>query len=211
MLLEAALGPKIFQANSSRLIDLGYLVAPSIRFVATPKPPGRRLHAEYAEIYRRFVVENEERNRLIAEEANRLIDRGKSALCLVKEIRHGEALAALIPRACFIHGSMDARKRAKALNDLAAKKCLCLIATALADEGLDVPTLDAVILAGGGRSETKALQRIGRALRPAEGKAEAEIIDFYDQVPYLEEHAKKRLEIYRSEPRFKVDARAVAI
>jgi len=205
MLLEAALGPKLYRANSSRLIDLKYLTTPKIRFVPVPGPSRRRMHADYQEVYRRFVVENEARHKLIADEAEALKKAGKSALILVKEIKHGEALLSGIKDAKFIQGADDAKKRAKALSDLESKKLKILIATTLADEGLDVPTLDAVILAGGGRSETKALQRIGRALRPAKGKNFAEIIDFFDRAPYLVDHARKRLEIYKSEPRFEVD------
>ncbi|MCX7016770.1 MAG: DEAD/DEAH box helicase [Candidatus Sumerlaeota bacterium] len=207
MLLEAALGPKIYRANCSRLIDLGYLVPPRIRFVPVPGLSGRPEHADYHEVYRRHVVDNEERHRIIAREAQALNAQGKSALILVNEVQHGEQLLRFIPEARFVQGADDARVRQKALADLEAKRLMTLIATTLADEGLDVPTLDAVILAGGGRSETKALQRIGRALRLAKGKKAAAIIDFFDQAPYLRDHARKRQQIYCAEPRFEVDAR----
>jgi superfamily II DNA or RNA helicase len=205
MMLEAALGPKIFQANSSRLIDLGYLVAPTIRVVPVPGPRGRRGHRDYHGVYRKRIVDNKARHEQIAQEAARLNKAGKSALILVKEVRHGEQLLEVVKGARFIQGADSAKVRREALADLESKKLMALIATTLADEGLDVPTLDAVILAGGGRSETKALQRVGRALRPAEGKQSAEIVDFFDQAPYLIDHSRKRLEIFRTEPRFKVD------
>jgi len=205
MLLEAALGPKLYRANSSRLIDMGYLVAPQIRFVAVPGGVSRRDHSDYREIYNRCIVESPVRNELIARQAATLASEGKTVLVLVREVKHGEAILAYLPKAKFVQGADPAKKRAKILQELENRKLPILIATTLADEGLDVPTLDAVILAGGGRSETKALQRIGRALRPAPGKKRAEIIDFFDQAPYLIEHSRKRCEIYKSEPRFEVD------
>ena len=207
LLLEAALGPKIYRANCSRLINLGYLVPPHIRFVPVPGVSGRPEHASYHEVYRRHVVDNEERHTIVAREVRALNKEGKSALVLVKEVQHGEQLLRLIPEARFVQGADDSHLRQAALADLEAKRLMTLIATTLADEGLDVPTLDAVVLAGGGRSETKALQRIGRALRPAQGKKTATIIDFFDQAPYLRDHARKRQQIYCAEPRFEVDAR----
>lgn len=210
MLLEAALGPKIFRANSSRLIDMGYLVPSAVRFVAVPGGVSRRDHSDYRDIYQRCIIESDARNKRIAQEARALAKAGKSVLMLVREVAHGEALHKLLPKAKFIQGSDAAKKRAKVLRDLEQKKALMVIATTLADEGLDVPTLDAVILAGGGRSETKALQRIGRALRPSPGKEKAEIIDFFDQAPYLIDHSRKRFEIYSSEPRFEVNDGGIA-
>ena len=75
----------------------------------------------------------------------------------------------------------------------------------LADEGLDIPSLRAVVLASGGKSETRALQRVGRALRTAPGKTEAIVVDFFDNAPYLKEHSMARLELFRNEPTFRVE------
>jgi superfamily II DNA or RNA helicase len=79
----------------------------------------------------------------------------------------------------------------------------------VADEGVDIPALGSAIMAGGGKSLIKSLQRVGRTLRPypsAENneKKEAIIVDFYDRIRYLTGHSKKRMQIYESEPRFKV-------
>jgi len=79
-----------------------------------------------------------------------------------------------------------------------------VIATTLADEGLDIPGLDVLILAGGGKSETRALQRIGRALRKTEEKTGAIVVDFLDEARFLEDHSQRRLEIYRTEALFDI-------
>lgn len=72
----------------------------------------------------------------------------------------------------------------------------------LADEGLDLPALDAVILAGGGKSYVKAFQRVGRALRLYPGKTKAYVIDFYDDSKYLRKHSNRRIKLYKEEPAF---------
>ena len=74
----------------------------------------------------------------------------------------------------------------------------------LADEGLNIPALDAIILAGGGKSPTRMKQRIGRVLRLSPGKKEAFVIDFKDNVRYLLGHYKKRREMCEEEKQFKI-------
>jgi superfamily II DNA or RNA helicase len=74
----------------------------------------------------------------------------------------------------------------------------------LADEGLDIPTLNCVILAGGGKSPTKCKQRVGRAIRKAEGKVGSMIFDFIDVGPYTRKHAKSRKRLLESEPEFNI-------
>ena len=205
LLLEAALGDKLYQVNSSALIERGYLVPPHIRFVAVPVPEEGAGGMSYADIYLRFVVEHERRNAIVAEEAHAAVRDGKSVLVLVQQIRHGEQLAALLPEAILLTGQVDSEKRKSVLDGLRERRVGIVIATTLADEGLDIPSLDVLILAGGGKSETRALQRVGRALRQTETKREATVVDFADPVKYLCEHSRRRLAIYRTEPRFEIE------
>jgi len=78
------------------------------------------------------------------------------------------------------------------------------------DEGINVKSLDTLILAGSGKSSTRALQRIGRILRPYEDengnnlKQNAIVIDFYDDCKYLKNHSNKRKKIYRTENEFEI-------
>jgi len=204
LLLEAALGAKIYRANASLLIDKGYLVSPEIVFLAAPNLKCTAKGLEYQQILQEYIIKNQKRNELIAEEARKLNQQRLSVLILVSQVRHGECLKALLPEAEFVQGKDSSTTRNAALKSLRKKSLLTLIATTLADEGLDIPTLNAVILASGGKSETKALQRLGRALRTAPDKDKAIIIDFFDHAPYLKVHSMRRLDIFRTEPRFKI-------
>ncbi|MFH0794958.1 MAG: DEAD/DEAH box helicase [bacterium] len=210
LLLEAALGEKIFQANASHLIEQGYLVPADITFVAVPAYHSAERHQNYQDIYAYYIVESDQRNRLIAERAKQLLSKKKSVLILVSQVAHGKCLKELLPKAEFLEGSDSGEKRHNAWRALEAKKIPLVIATTLADEGLDIPSLDALILAGGGRSETKALQRVGRALRPSPGKTKATIIDFFDQAPYLKVHSLRRYEIYKTEKDFRIQTEGVS-
>ena len=79
-----------------------------------------------------------------------------------------------------------------------------LIASKIFDQGIDIPELDALILAGSGKSSARALQRIGRVIRSYPGKRWANVIEFWDNAKYLESHSTARLKIYKSEPGFQI-------
>ena len=102
----------------------------------------------------------------------------------------------------FLSGRDYTDVRVGTINDMREGKIDLLIASTIADEGLDIKRLTAVILAGGGKSSTRALQRIGRVLRPYEGKTQAYVVDFNDQSKYLKEHSEKRKKIYQTENKF---------
>jgi len=207
LLLEAALGDKICVVRCTDLIREGYLVAPCIEMVRAPAPRVNRRDWTYHDLYKLAIAENQSRNRVIAAQAKAWAAEGKSVLILVAHVEHGKNLQELLPEANFAYGSLDTETRRQYLHELERKLRPVLIATTLADEGLDVPSLDAVILGGGGKSDTKAYQRIGRALRPSPGKEQALVLDFFDPVPYLQDHSLARLALYRQEPAFAIETK----
>src|SRR5690606_21334147 len=89
--------------------------------------------------------------------------------------------------------------REKIKNDLEEGKIKCIVASRIFDIGLNLPILSGLIIASAGKSSVRALQRIGRVIRPYPGKRFAAVIDFADQAPYLLDHAKRRKEIYETE------------
>jgi len=78
-----------------------------------------------------------------------------------------------------------------------------LVATPWFREGMDVPEIDAGLLAGGSLSEIAVLQGFGRMLRPRPDKAEVLVYDALDgrdpgvRKDYLAQHALARLRVYR--------------
>ena len=68
-----------------------------------------------------------------------------------------------------------------------------------------IPSLDVLILAGGGKSSTRAFQRVGRVIRlftdPVTGKKKerALVFDFQDYTPMLRRHARVREKLYKTE------------
>jgi superfamily II DNA or RNA helicase len=100
--------------------------------------------------------------------------------------------------------AMDERERIK--SQFKAGKIDLVLASSVFDQGIDLPALDALVLAGGGKSTAKALQRIGRVIRAAPGKTDALVLETWDQSHFVKKHSSARYEAYRLESRFKISA-----
>lgn len=199
--IEGLFGENLINISSSYLIDNDYLVKPNIIMVDFKKDQERKL--QYGEEYKTKIVENELRNRVCASFATTYKKENKTVLVLVKHIKHGKILEKIIPDSFFIDGTKSSKIRNKALEDIRSGELRILIATTLADEGVDIPNLDVLILAGGGKSKTRALQRIGRVVRKSPGKAEAFVVDFLDSGHHSRKHSMARKKIYKTEEKFK--------
>lgn len=203
--LEGVFGQVAITVDASRLIREGFLVRPYIRMVDTPIYRAVK-GTKYSTVYTDAVVDNDHRNTRGVQEATRLIGRGTATLILVRHISHGvavsERLADLgVP---FLSGKDDSTHRNQVLRDLRAGSLPGLVATTIADEGLDVKPLGGLVLLGGGKSSTRALQRVGRVLRPHPGKKHATVIDFTDNAKFLIDHSRARQRIYETEDEFVV-------
>lgn len=207
LLIEAVFGKIIVNISASELIAQGFLVKPVIKFISVPKPK-YMLEKTYREIYSTYIVRNEVRNELILKAAKSLTDQGFITLILYKEIIHGKYLyEQLIERGIKCHllnGSNSSDVRQDVIQEVISGKCNLILASSIFDLGVDISNLSGLILAGSGKSSVRAIQRIGRVIRPSKGKDMAAIIEFDDKVKYLREHALIRRRIYESEEGFEV-------
>jgi len=206
IMIQAMFGKKIVDISATYLINNKYLIEPYIIF--DPIKNDTKLNS-YQAIYKTCISSNESFNIHVADIANHMIASGLSVLVLVQHYPQGEMLKKLIPNTEFLTGKMKGEKREQVLNELKERTKLCLIATSLADEGLDVPTLDAVLLAGGGASSTRVHQRIGRTLRIDRRSAnprDRSIVVYFEHhgAKYLDKHAKKARRIIKTEPAFHI-------
>ena len=142
------------------------------------------------------IVNNRARNDAAVAAALRHKD--GHVLMLVNQVEHGKTLAERIPGALMAFSKMGAKKRAAALDAFRSGACRCLVATSLADEGLDLPMADVLVLVSGGKSQARTEQRTGRVLRQFSGKTVGIIYDWQDAYhPLAAKHAAKRQELYR--------------
>jgi len=203
ILIEGCFGRCIADISASFLIKEGYLVKPEIFFIPIKNMRGFKKN-NYQEIYKHAIVENTLRNTHISKIAQTMRDNGRIILILCKHIAHGNMLHHLIPDSVFLHGSITSKRRKEHLDKMRNREASITIASTIFDEGIDVRPLDTLILAGSGKSATRALQRVGRTLRPYPGKKDALIVDFEDHCKYMLGHSKKRRKIYQTEPEFDI-------
>ena len=215
ILIEAACGPIVYTITASDLIDMlnpltgsPYLVPPVITAYEIAEPdrltPAHTDTGVPHEFHKAWIVDHVARNKFIAQLAQQDMIDGRIVLILVKRLEHGKILTDMIPGSRFVEGKNTSKTRKKAYDDVRDGTLRCLVATTLADQGLDLPAVSSLILAGGGRSSTKALQRIGRVIRSAPGKTDARVHDLIDAHRNFKQHYLARERIYKTERRFTI-------
>lgn len=203
LMIQACFGKKTAEISASKLIRKKWLIKPQIKIVHIKNQKSQ--FRQWQQIYKEQVTENAEYNQMVANIANAYIQEGRTVLVLFHQIKHGKLLASLIPGSEFLSGSSSKKNREEKIQELRDKKISCICASTILDEGVDVRVLDTLILAGGGKSKTRALQRIGRILRPFPGKTTATAIDFRIHQKYLDKHSIAREKIYKTEPEFEIE------
>jgi len=199
-----AIGPILYTIGRKQMIDAGLLVPCHIYLVTLPK---KRFPSKwnYAQRRAEYVIRNPVRNAAIAEWTKYHVEAGHSVMILVDYITHARVLHNALDQYGVPHAVMTAScqfakegdQRPQVWQDLQDKKVPCLITT-LANEGIDVPSLDCVVIAGGGESTVQAVQRL-RCMTAYPGKQCGYVLDFNDQARYFSTHALERLRTYQSE------------
>jgi len=175
------------------------------------KPEGHNYHS----VFRQDICCSEKRNNKLLKAAKMLaLDKGKSVLFLVDEISQAELvkhLAEVMGIKCRVaHGKNKTGLNEKIKSALNDKKIKLVVATAVFKTGMNLPSLDCLVLGSARKSEISYMQAIGRARRSFEGKDKAIIIDSFDIIKgnkkfhnYFSEYSEGRLELYKSKGWFK--------
>jgi superfamily II DNA or RNA helicase len=205
MLLEAAFGPFIHHTDISSLIENNLAVPGEILFIQPSSYPPCERDRQPEEIFERAILANEARHDLVAAQARALAKQSRRVVVLAHSFEHARTLQARLPNSVLLEGRGDEQERRRAAATLESPTGSALVIAPVEGEYLlDFPSVDGVVLAAPGASETKALERVCRSLAPTEGKKGTRIVDFFDPVPYLKEKSAKRLEILQSQPSLKV-------
>jgi superfamily II DNA or RNA helicase len=147
------------------------------------------------------LVQDEERNKLIAEVVNREVGEGNSILVLSRRIEHLELIAEFLDHECeILTGKIAKSERVRIISGLRDGSIRCVLATQLADEALDVPRLNRVALVHPGKHEGRIIQQIGRAIRQHPTKQDAVIYDFIDyRISILRNQWNQRKRAYKTD------------
>ena len=202
--MDWAFGPRLLERTTKEMIDRGYLMRATVESVATgfrfafdgPDDDPRRLAAT-----EQALAEDPDRNRMIVQRVVEDARAGETVLVLVGRRGHATDLADMLVREGVEAVALSSRsgkgKRKSAIRDLKDGRLPVLVATSLADEGLDVQRLSRLHLAAPQKARGATFQRLGRLLRVWPGKA-PRLVDYLDPcLPMFVRRAQARRRIYR--------------
>lgn len=199
-LARAIIGQEMATIDPKELLARGRILLPAVQIVPTEfrygGPPNwaSLQRARAGDAGRNQVI-----GQIVAEEARR----GRRVIVLAELVDHARYLADMLRQrygvpAVAVDGEVPPEARRRVF-DWISKGRGVLVATKLADEGLDLPSLDCLVLAAPGRSAPRLKQQVGRVMRAFKGKSSAVVYDLADlHVPVLSDQATDRAQVYRS-------------
>lgn len=199
-LLDLCVGPRLFEIGQADLVRLGHLMRPEVR----PLYSSFSFNYEGSQDHERCMralIADKERNRLIVD---RVVDDARAGclvLVLSGRVEHCRRLDRLIRdrgvRVKLLTGAVDRSDRREILDAFRRGLVPVVVASTVADEGLDVPRLDRIVLAYPGRAKGRTTQRLGRLMRPHSGKKPPVLYDVVDPlVPALLSQFAERRRLY---------------
>lgn len=191
--MHLALGPTVYRIEQRTLDESGRTMAPDIRLLSTGHEVVEGNHAADT---MRNALEDPQRQAVLVGCVRRLVDDGRRVLVLTSLVSHAQETAEAVGGVALV-GQVSARGRAAALDGVRAGDVRVVVATQLADEGLDLPEVDAVVLAAPSSHRPATRQRIGRGCRALPGKRTPVVVDLRDEGRWATRKASARDALYR--------------
>jgi superfamily II DNA or RNA helicase len=204
--LKACCGNVKCTVETSELIEKGYLIRPEITFyeIRNPDLIGKSWNKE---LQNSAIYENKFRNNKIVKLTRKYVLQGKKVAILSNRLNQISILSELLDEynlpTATLTGSTRTEDRKEFIEEYVQGRFDVLLGTVLS-EGVDIPEIDVVVVAEGGKDAKKTIQRM-RNLTFKEGKKKAIVIEFADLTNhYFAEHSLERLKTYREESEFEV-------
>ncbi|MCX8195660.1 MAG: DEAD/DEAH box helicase [Acidilobaceae archaeon] len=119
----------------------------------------------------RSIVQYSESKLKAAEEIiGKELERGNKVIVFTQLREQAEEVARRTG-ALLLHGEMSEKERESVLRLFKSQPSGALVVTTVGDEGLDIPDANVGVLLSGTGSRRQFIQRLGRLLRPKEGKS----------------------------------------
>jgi len=205
--IEAVTGPILYHMSYEEAVERGIILPLDVTVFQLPAED-LDTRGGYQQVYKTALVDNDRYHRTVAHIVEYLRRRGKTVAVIVGHVPHGQQLERAIPRSLFVSGKSSPGERRAGLRHIEEQDGVCLIST-LIDEAVDLPTLDAIVVADVKKSAIKAFQRL-RSMTVSEGKKRATAVFFQPDVVHLKNHAERTVKFLRSEqPPFRVFRRRI--
>lgn len=198
LLYESIAGPVEYEVTYDAAVKAGHIVPMEAYYIELPPRDVRG--STYQQVYKELVVANTQRNLVIRDIILNLLSQGKSTLCLLKEIAHGNNIQSLSGASIqFASGVNDDTKH---LIDLFNSSDLPVLmgTVGVLGEGVDTKPAEFVIIAGLGKSRNQFMQMCGRGFRRYPGKETCKIILFKDlSHKWSANHFREQCKILKNE------------
>ena len=197
-------GGKVIKATDSD--EESSLMPNALSMVSYKCRPCDKEWTTYMDSTVRCIVRNDKRNHAIATLAAERIRKGMSVLVLVQFLEHGREITERIRQLVnpelvhFVWSETENKKMY--LDQLAIKQKMCLVATEVFGEGVDLPSLNVLIVAKSSASPINIVQSVGRALRRSKGKWKTIICDFVDRSKHFKKRSAFRKKLLSEEPEY---------
>lgn len=205
--VKAYLGPILKTFGAAELAEQGYISHCKVNYININYHNRDKYTGDYNSV-KEMVFNNPNRLAFIRRTVATL---DGNVLVLVGKVeKEGELLKQYLSdikdkEVVFIWGDTKPEEREFWRLELGKRNNIILIATyQLFQLGINAPTLKYLLFATPYKSKIRTLQSIGRTLRLHENKDNAVIFDIADNVPFLEDHAARRMRYYKSE-KFEID------
>jgi superfamily II DNA or RNA helicase len=192
------LGDAVYQITNAQLARSGHVIPPKIEWLFTDfVGPEKRL--DWSKLIT-TMTKDDGRNEVII---NRVLDAckdGRQILVLSDRVDHCTWIAETLRQHSIsaepLVGRMTKKQRIEVLERADKREIQVVCATTVADEGLDLPSLDTVVLTTPSKALGRIQQRIGRVMRPHPKKKSPIVIDCVDDIGAMRGLARKRSRLY---------------
>jgi superfamily II DNA or RNA helicase len=195
IMINAGCGPVIIKRDIKWGIKQGFLAKP--KFIVTKVPTvGKDYKGDKLKNYKEHVLHNNLMKKQIESDIKKYMDEGKSVLCLIGEVAHGNELSKNlgIP---FAQGKD--KQSQKYVDGLNSGTIRALVGTGgKIGEGTDTRKVDVLILANFVASKGPVIQAVGRGLRKYGDKVHCIIHDYIPEgSSMLSRHANQRIHFFK--------------
>lgn len=206
-LLASSIGTDIiYELPPEEAIRIGAIAKPIYKQIDSPQPKiFMQKYKKWRDVLNFGIIGNATRNQKIVDLAIKEMESGENVFISVEEIAHIEILVERFKASGVevetIHGQFSRKHNREMIDRVGSRKVGICLGTWSVGEGTDMPDLTSIILAAGGKSTIRLIQRIGRGARRGseQQKHSFKVFDFRDWFhPTLSTHSWKRKTTYEN-------------
>lgn len=201
ILMHNAIGPTISYVDRDEIVEAGGILPASVKVCRTGITYKKWGKPEYSDVID-FLVENKDRNLEIILDILSELANGHKCIALTSRIEHGKILRNLLLDLdvdCeHIHSEQSKKVRNTKLNRFLSGETPLIVATyKLLSKGFNYKPLSRIFFTLPHKAKGIIEQAKGRVERTAEGKIDAVVYDYVDDIKMLKNQFDLRLQQYK--------------